>query len=143
MSDKRWGFFPFDAIDYKAAQAYLDKKAAAGWVLDGLPLKRLARFVPAQGRYHAVDLDLGGMGNDGPDPDYLQLCRDAGWELVKSARGMLLFRSLPGQRPAPLQTDGELEANRFWKKYMRRNVLAWLILLAVGLILGFDMLFFD
>lgn len=131
MSDKRWGFFPFEAIDYKAAQAYLDQKAAAGWVLDALRLKRLARFVPAEGRYHAVDLDLRGMGDDGPDPDYLQLCADAGWELVKSTRGMLLFRSLPGQRPAPLQTDGEMEADRFWKKYMRRNVLGWLALLAV------------
>ena len=30
MSSRKWGFFPFDAMDYKAAQAYLDKKADDG-----------------------------------------------------------------------------------------------------------------
>ena len=28
-----WGFFPYEAMDYKAAQACLDRRAAAGWVL--------------------------------------------------------------------------------------------------------------
>ena len=36
MSNHKWGFFPFDAMDYKAAQAYLDKKAAQGWVMEHL-----------------------------------------------------------------------------------------------------------
>ena len=26
-----WGFFPYEAMDYKAAQACLDRRAAAGW----------------------------------------------------------------------------------------------------------------
>lgn len=125
MSAHKWGFFPFDAMDYKAAQAYLDKKADAGWVLDQLFLKWFARFIPAEGRVHYVDLDLHRALDGGPDPNYLQLCRDAGWELVKRAKGMLLFRSLPGRRPAPIQTDEGIEADRFWKKYVLKNFL-WL-----------------
>lgn len=123
MSEHKWGFFPFDAMDYKAAQAYLDKKSDAGWVLDKLYLARFARFVPAESRYHYVDLDLHDALDDSPDPDYLQLCEDAGWELVKRLKGMLLFRSQPGKRPIPLQTDEAMEADRFWKKYVRHNFL--------------------
>lgn len=133
MSDRRWGFFPFDAMDYKAAQTYLDKKSAQGWVLDRIYLKCLARFVPAEGRYHFVDLELSGAFDDGPDSDYLQLCEDAGWELIVSVRNMLVFRSRPGQHPTPLQTDAGMEAERFWKKHVRKNILFILGLLVVFL----------
>lgn len=131
MKQHKWGFFPFDAMDYKAAQAYLDKKADDGWVLDQLYCKRFARFVPAEGRCHSVDLDIQEALDDGPDPDYLQLCEDAGWKLVKRVKGMLLFRSLPGRHPAPIQTDEGIEADRFWKKYVRKNYLTLLIVLFV------------
>ena len=132
MSERKWGFFPFDAMDYKAAQDYLDKKADDGWVLDKLYLKRFARFVPAEGRYHSVDLDLTQIMDDGPDIDYIQLCEDAGWDMVINVRSMLVFRSKPGKHPVPLQTDGEMEAEQFWKKHVRKN---WLITLVTLLIL--------
>lgn len=131
MSNRKWGFFPFDAMDYKAAQAYLDKKAEQGWILDKLYLKRFARFIPAEGRYHSVDLDLTHAIDDGPDTDYLRLCEDAGWELVANIRSMLVFRSQSGKRPVPLQTDAELEAEQFWKKHVRKNGLFVLVTLLV------------
>lgn len=133
MSDHKWGFFPFDAMDYKAAQDYLDKKADDGWVLDKLYCKRFARFVPSEGRYHSVDLDLTQIMDDGPDIDYIQLCEDAGWDMVANVRSMLVFCSKPGKHPVPLQTDGELEAEQFWKKHVRKN---WLITLVTLLILA-------
>lgn len=132
MSERKWGFFPFDAMDYKAAQDYLDKKVDDGWVLDKLYCKRFARFVPAEGRYHSVDLDLTQIIDDGPDIDYIQLCEDAGWDMVVNVRNMLVFRSKPGKHPVPLQTDGEMEAEQFWKKHVRKN---WLITLVTLLIL--------
>ncbi len=131
MSEKKWGFFPFGAMDYKAAQTWLDNKAEQGWVLDKLILKWFARFVPAEGRYHCVDLDLNTELHVETGDDYLQLCEDAGWEPVGSLRSMLIFRSKPGQHPAPLQTDSQLEADKFWKKYVRRNFLTELICLLV------------
>lgn len=133
MSEKKWGFFPFDAMDYKAAQAYLDKKAAQGWLLDKLYLKRFARFVPAEGRYHCVDIDAPHIFEDDTDWGYIELCEDAGWELTASIRSMLIFRSKPGQHPVPLQTDEGMEAERFWKRHLRRNLIWLLILLFVVL----------
>ena len=94
----------YEAMDYKAAQACLDRRAAAGWVLKKVHLNVLARFEPCEGRSHFVDLDLR-RTLDETDPDYLQLCADAGWEKVQSLRGMLLFRSRPGTHPAPIQSD--------------------------------------
>ena len=107
-----WGFFPYEAMDYKAAQACLDRRAAAGWVLKKVHLNVLARFEPCEGRSHFVDLDLR-RTLDETDPDYLQLCADAGWEKVQSLRGMLLFRSRPGTHPAPIQSDPGMEWERF------------------------------
>ncbi len=132
MKKRKWGFFPYDMTAYKAAQAYLDKKAAKGWVLDKLVLGSFARFVPAEGRVHAVDFDPLSAFDGGPDEDYLNLCADAGWELVKNKQRMLLFRSLPGVTPTPLQTDEGMEAERFWKKCIRRNLI-WTVILLIWL----------
>ena len=136
MSSRKWSFFPFDAMDYKAAQAYLDKKAEQGWVMDQLRFKWFARFVPAEGRYHCVDLDTPHVFDDDLDWNYVEFCEDAGWELVANIRSMLIFRSKLGQHPTPLQTDAQLEAEKFWKKYVRRNFLIELIclLFLVGLV---------
>ncbi len=132
MKKRKWGFFPFDVTGYKAAQTYLDKKAAKGWVLDKLFWGGLARFVPAEGRIHAVDFDTMSAFDGGPDEEYLQLCADAGWELVKSKHQLLVFRSLPGVTPTPLQTDESMEAERFWKKCLRRNLI-WAVIQLVWL----------
>lgn len=131
MKVRKWGFFPFDAMDYKAAQAWLDEKTAQGWVLDKIFLRSFARFVPSEGRYHCVDLEMPRVFDDDPDADYVRFCRDAGWELAAVTRGMLIFRTLPGQFPAPLQTDASMEAERFWKKHVRKNVITVLILFAI------------
>ena len=137
MSKHRWGFFPFDATNYKAAQAYLDKKTEAGWVLDKLYLRRWARFVPNQGQIHCVDLDLRGAFEDGPEPEYLQLCEDSGWELIKRVPGLLLFRSKPGEQPAPIQSDPGMEGERFWKRHVRKQILTGsAIFLFLALLLG-------
>lgn len=129
----KFGFFPYEAMNYKAAQRWLDRKAEQGWGLRHVYLGCIARFQRQEKPRHFVDLDIRGFDEE-TDPDYLQLCTDAGWELVQTLRGMLLFRSVPGKSPAPIQTDGEIEWERFWGKYRPRVWPVLLTLLAVGLL---------
>ena len=128
------GFFPYQALHYKAAQAYLDKKAAQGLELQKIDFGCIARFEKAQVPRHFVDLDLEQERYDGPDrswQDYFQLCADGGWQYVQTIRGMLLFRAMPGQDPAPIQTDEIIEFERFWQKYRPR---LWRSLLPAALL---------
>ena len=125
-------FFPYEAMNYKAAQAWLDRKAAQGWGLARIYLGCIARLQRAEQPSHFVDLDIRSGFDGDTDADYLQLCSDAGWELVQSLWGMLLFRSAPGRTPAPIQTDGQLEWERFWKKYRPRIWQTLLIALCIG-----------
>lgn len=130
----RFGFFPYGAMNYKAAQAGLDRRAAQGWALKHVYFGCIAWFRRAERPSHFVDLDIRSGLDEGADADYLQLCADAGWELVQTLRGMLLFRAMPGQSPAPIQTDGALEWERFWEKYRPRLRSFLAALLATGLL---------
>lgn len=122
------GFFPYEPLHYKAAQAYLDKKAAQGLALKKVYLGCIAQFEAAEKPRHFVDLDIRQFLED-TDQDYLQLCADAGWEHVQTLRGMLLFRAVPGKAPIPIQTDDVVEFDRFWQKYRPR---IWKILLPLA-----------
>lgn len=132
----RLGFFPYEAMNYKAGQAYLDRKAAKGWSLRHIYLGCIARFDEGEHPRHFVDLDIRQFMDEEPSTDYLQLCADAGWEHIQALRGMLFFRAAPGKDPAPIQTDAGLEWERFWKKYARKNIITSLLvtLAAVGLL---------
>lgn len=118
---RKFGFFPFDDLDYKAAQDYLDRKAAQGWVLDSILIGRVATFVPAEGRRHCVDLRS--YMSVGSGPDYIQLCQDAGWEYITDHGSMAFFRSLPGADPQPIQSDPNFEWREFCRKQVRQGLL--------------------
>lgn len=127
----KFGFFPFTPLDYKAAQDYLDRKAAQGWVLKRLVLGYLAQFEPAQGRRHFVDVCS--YASFGANYDYIQLCSDAGWELVPPTdlHYMVIFRSKLDVDPQPIQSDPNFE----WKEFFRKQVLQRLIFAGLYLLL--------
>lgn len=117
----KFGFFPYTDLDYKAAQDYLDRKAAQGWVLDSILPFCVAIFVPAEGRQHCVDLRS--YISAGSGPDYIQLCRDAGWEYITDRSSMAFFRSLPGADPQPIQSDPNFEWREFLRKQVRQRLI--------------------
>lgn len=126
-----WGLFPYGTIDYKAAQVWLDTKGAQSLRLAGIHLHCLARFTREEAPVsYFVDVD-GGEGEA-----YLQLCADAGWEHVETVRMMTVFASRPGARPAPVQTDPTLEARRFGRKFVLRNLLSGLGALVLLALVG-------
>ena len=120
----RLGFLPYEAMNYKAAQEYLDRMAERGWELRHIYLGCIARFGRADRPRHFVDLDIRQFMDEEPDQDYLQLCADAGWEHLQTLRGMLFFRAAEGAEPAPIQSDAGLEWERFWRKYARKNLVS-------------------
>lgn len=129
---KKWSWFPYDATDYKAAQGWLDRQAARGWALKHIYFGCLARLEEAEAPRHLADVNVVGDTLDHRNQEYLQLCDDAGWELVQNLRGMFLFRAKPGADPAPVQTDDGIEWERFWKKYVLRGNLVGVTVIAVA-----------
>lgn len=130
MIHYHWGFFPYEAINYKAAQNYLDRKAAKGLRLKRIYLGAFALFEEvAFPTYHFVDLDITRNDFNEPDREYLQLCNDGGWDYLQNLRGMFLFCSKPDQKPTPIQSDKEIEWEQFWEIH-RPKLSGTLILLA-------------
>lgn len=120
-----WRIFPYLCVDYKAAQAWLERQGAEGLRLAGVSCRYLARFTrEARPVHYFVDLAADGGA------DYLQLCADAGWERVAQVQGMDLFVSRPGEDPVPIQSDPIMEERRFGRKFVRSNLLGILGALA-------------
>lgn len=131
------GYFPFCAVDYRAAQAWLDRQGAMGWRLKGIHLGCIARFERSgQERVrHCVDLhrEVDGVWDD---DEYLRLCADSGWDYVTWVRGMAVFAARPVCDPAPLQTDRGLEEETFWRRVIRRDLLDTLLGVVMLALLG-------
>lgn len=120
MKDTRWRLFSYLVIDHKAAQADLNAMAEQGWELEKLwtelPLAKFRRTERTDLRYFVDWADTAKP----EESAYLQLCKDAGWELVHTQGYRNVYASTPGCAPLPIQTDPELEYQRFRKKVVRR-----------------------
>lgn len=114
----KWVFFPYTTTDYKAAQVWLNGQAAAGWQVEKtLSYFNLVKLVCRDGPVARYCVDLCPASDF--EPGYLELCREAGWTPVGRIEQMRLFRSQPGECPAPIQTDEILELERFEALYQR------------------------
>lgn len=111
--------FSYLTIDYKAAEALLNRMAAEGWALKRLFLGLFAIFERTERTDLRYFVDFGDRVYY-EAPDYLTLCADAGWVSVGCTRSMNLYASAPGTEPVPLQTDSALEYERFRKLVLKR-----------------------
>ena len=121
QTDKRIRWFHYSTEDAKAAQAELDQLAAEGWELAELGLLT-ATFRPASSprpcwvepaRWRSM-----GRKDTERRADYLELCDEAGWDLLDESGGLWFFQAKPGTGPAPVQTDGTVEWTSVWKKIL-------------------------
>ena len=121
--------FPYLAIDYKAAEAWLNQQAAQGWAFQKLVWPYcLARMVPTarQDLRYCVDLT---SRKEARDQEYLDLCREAGWtEAANRINVYRIFQSREGCDPAPLQTEPGIELRRFLRKRLAKDILSILAL---------------
>ncbi len=176
MKKENWVLFPFLPMDYKAAEVWLNQKAAQGWqyanetTLWGylICLRRTERtdlrycvdisggtadqdyrdFLEQagwvwEGTVRCMDLFSSLPGTERTDlrycvdisggtadQDYRDFLEQAGWVWEGTVRCMDLFSSLPDAAPVPIQTDADLERQRFGRRYFWRT---WLTNLAVSL----------
>lgn len=126
MTEETWTLFPFLTMDYKAAEVWLNQKAAQGWQYTSKTtlwgyLFRLRRTERTDLRY-CVDISGGKK-----DQDYRNFLNQAGWGWEGTVRHMDIFSSLPGTDPVPIQTDAGLERQRFGRRYFWRTWLGKLI----------------
>lgn len=110
-----WKQFPFRSMDRLAAQEFLNQMAGQGWELERIESFGFARFRRSERADLAYCLDW--TAPSLPESEgYLRLLSDAGWEPVLKWGSLNVYASRPGTRPAPIQTDPEIEYERFRKK---------------------------
>ena len=116
---RRFVLFTYPVMDMKAAEAELNRRAAKGWRLEKIWMGLLAVFVPAHVPVRYC-LDWCDNVKDTERMDYKELLAQAGWEHRMELPYWNLYEAPAGT--APIQTDGELEYQRFRDKVMRRMV---------------------
>ena len=120
--------FTFSPYEYKGVEGYLNEQAERGWELVKVG-SILAKFRRTQRTDLKYCTDLltyrRRQGGREAQREYLDLCREGGWELIDRRGNMGLFASLAVTDPAPIQTDRDTE----WYNYKRayRNSLFWAV----------------
>nr|WP_317325161.1 DUF2812 domain-containing protein [uncultured Flavonifractor sp.] len=128
---RKWSLFTYPVMDIKAAEAMLNRQAQEGWRLEKIHLGAFASFLPAEKPVcYCIDW-YDPNREDGLD--YRHLVSDAGWRQVGQLSYWNLYEA-PAGTP-PIQTDEELEYQRFRKKSLRRMALGWAVCLLCFLLL--------
>ncbi len=131
MRQKKYTLFNFCTGDFKGVEQYLNCQAAKSWKLVKVGVL-LGKFVRAERDDLRWCVDLVDPKREREaEEDYLGLCAEGGWDLVVKTNNMYLFCSRPGLRPAPVQTDPELEKKNYYKYYIKSTLLSVLVLAAV------------
>lgn len=121
MKDKMTRWFRYTAEDVKAAQAELDELADRGWELAELGIFTAAfrraehprRCWVEPARWKSIR-----RRDEQARADYLELCCEAGWDLIDEAGGLFYFQAQPGKHPVPIQTDGSVE----WEEVLKKSL---------------------
>ena len=130
---RRFSLFTYPVMDMKAAEAELNRRAAAGWRLERVWLDGLASFVPAGAPVcYCIDWIDPVLAVDAPD--YRALLTEAGWTRRALVGSWAVYEAPAGA--TPIQTDSALEYQRFRKKVLRRALIAWGVAGAVLLLMA-------
>ena len=130
---RRFSLFTYPVMDMKAAEAELNRRAAAGWRLERIWLDGLACFVPAEEPVcYCLDWIDPILAADAPD--YRALLAEAGWTRRALVGSWAVYEAPAGA--TPIQTDSALEYQRFRKKVLRRMLIGGGGLAALALLLA-------
>lgn len=125
--------WPFVLADNKLAEAYLEKQAAKGLILDSINIYGLwatYRIEEPQKRHYCVD---GFKGKKEEQGRYVRMAKDAGWHYVTELPGHIFFAADPGTNPVPTQTDWREEylqiRKGLWSQDMPLGIFTSIMLL--------------
>ena len=125
----KWTLFTFSRGDFKAVERYLNEQAEKGWELEWAGI--LARWKRTERTDLTYCVDLAKPKQDREERlDYVELCREGGWELTSFTGGMYIFKSLSGAQLIPIHTDPELEKKNYNRYYIRSTILSVIVLVA-------------
>ncbi len=131
--DRKWTLFTFSRGDFKSVEHYLDEQAERGWELEKTGVFARWKRTERTDLTYCVDLAKPRHTRD-ERVEYVEFCREGGWELTSFVGGMYIFKSLPNADLIPVQTDPELEKKNYNRYYIRNTILSVLFL---ALYLGF------
>lgn len=118
----KWTLFTFSRGDFKAVERYLNEQAEKGWELERTGI--LARWKRTERTDLAYCVDLANPKQEHEErQEYVELCREGGWELAAFTNRMYIFKSLPGRPLIPVHTDPDLEKKNYNKYYIRNTIL--------------------
>ncbi len=121
----------FHSLDYKAAEAYLNRQAEKGLVLQKIsPWGLIAAFTRDEsGKKISYSVD-GCHGSKEEIRRYIDFAADGGWQKAAEMPGMLIFASKPGERPTPMQTDWREEYRQIRKGLWKYDLPLGIVCLA-------------
>lgn len=139
MGNRVKRLWPFMKADYRAAEEYLQQMAEKGLMLKSLDPLWMGLFpiatyekVRPQKRKYCID---GFSGDEEKAEEYLQLAKDAGWEITAADYGFAFFVSHEGEEPAPMQTDWQNGYRQIRKSFWRQDIpMGIILLLALALL---------
>lgn len=138
MKRTKHTLFLFSPYQYKAVEEYLNRQAAQGWELVRAGVFAKFRATTRTDLNYCTDLLVCRRRNRDRERqrEYLDLCRDAGWEPVARVSWMSMFASQPGKAPVPIQTDPAEERKAYRRSYLLGMALAILPFLCYAVMLA-------
>lgn len=123
----------FGSLDYKAAEAYLEKQASEGYMLKAVrtPWAFSARYAVCEPRQVKYCID-GFRGSAEEKKEYIDFAEDGGWFKAAELPGQIIFVSRPGEKPTPMQSDWKEEYRSIraglWKEDLPGGIICLLFI---------------
>ena len=133
-------FLQFTFYDRTGIQAYLEKQAQKGWMLEKIsPFSwKFRRMEPKKLHFSVTYFPQASVFDPEPSEDqkrFRDFCAHTGWELAASNAQLQIFYN-EKEEPIPIETDAAMEVETIHKAVKRGFMPGYLMLLACGLLQG-------
>lgn len=138
MSDTKHLFPQFAFYDRTGIQAFLEKQAAMGWLLDKIgPYSwHFHRDYPRKLHFAVTYFPKADIYDPEPGEEeqtFREFCAHGGWTLAASSAQMQIFYS-ESENPTPIETDPVIEVENIHKSMKKGMLTSYWLLLATGIL---------